>query len=222
MVKVNVKFDQGTPQYACSSCCSCSSEYGKSLCAVQNRGCCWYFPKFTLHEIHKMAKSEEGLKVLNSIMSNPQAEIYHYFIHVKGYFDEEGYINYLESGQSHSDKVADKSIFFRVCSFAKPGEGCTLPEKYRSYICNFYICEEIYRDLEKYNEFRNYIKERNNYVRWIEWENRSLELLLKEKKLSLVKNLQEIIELFKDIPLENYEFPELIPIELENEHSISA
>jgi hypothetical protein len=169
-----------------------------------------------------MVKSEEGLKILDRILNLPKVKVYNYYIHAKGYFDEIGYKKYLESEQAHQNDVEDKSIFFRACPFVKPGIGCTLSEKYRSYVCNFYICDEILRQVEKYDVFKDYIKERNNYVKWIEWENRSLEILLREKGLNLVNNFDEVISLLKDIPLENYEFPNLAPIEVIDEYSIGA
>lgn len=216
MVKVHLKFDQGIPQYACSSCNNCYSVFGKSLCSIKNRGCCWYFPKFTLHEIHKMVRSKEGQKTLYSVLSLPKIRIYNYYIHAIGHFDEVGYKRYLESEQIHHINVADKSIFFRTCPFVKSGVGCTLPKKYRSYVCNFYICDEIIKDVEKYDGFQNYIKERNSYIKWTQWENYSIEMLLREKGLNLVSNFDEVINLLENIPLENYEFPHLDPIEVVN------
>ena len=118
MVKVQLKFDQGNPQYDCSSCCNCQSIFGKSLCSIKNRGCCWYFPKFTLHEIHKMAIDKEGLSILNLIMNLPKVEVHNYYIHAIGYFDELGYKEYIiQSEEKDYANVRDKSIFFRACPF---------------------------------------------------------------------------------------------------------
>jgi hypothetical protein len=217
MVNLKVKLDQGVPQYCCNSCSNCQSIHGKSLCSIKNRGCCWYFPKFTLHEIHRMVKDDEGLKALGVILKLPEVKVYNYFIHSKGYFDERGYKKYLESEQAYDTDLPDKSIFFRACPFVESGIGCTLPEKYRSYICNFYICDEIAGELKGAEEFKRYIKERDSYVKWLEWENNSLEILLKEKKINLVSNFYEVINLLKDLPLENYEFPSLPPIERGND-----
>lgn len=222
MVKIYLKFDQDIPQYACSSCSNCSSVFGKSLCSIKDRGCCWYFPKFTLHDIHKMTKSEEGLKILDKILTLPEVKVYNYYIHAKGYFDEIGYKKYMESRQSNQYAVQDKSIFFRACPFIKPGSGCTLPVKYRSYVCNFYICDEILSEACKYDGFEAYLKERSSYVKWVEWENRSLEHLLEERGLNLVNNFHEIIGVLKDIPLDNYEFPQLKPIEIIAEYNVGA
>jgi hypothetical protein len=209
MIEIALKLDEGSPQYGCSSCSDCKSIYGKSLYSIENRGCCWYFPKFTLYDIHKMVSGKDGLKILNNIRSLPKVEIYNYYIHAKGYFDEVGYKKYIKTSQVYDDEVKDKSIFFRQCPFVTPGVGCTLPKRYRSYICNFFICDEISKKAEKYDEFKEYIKERNSYARWIEWENHSLEAFFIDKKLNLVNNFQEIISILKDMPLMEYEFKSL-------------
>lgn len=212
MIKIDLKLDQGIPQYGCSSCSNCQSIFGKSLCSVKNRGCCWYFPKFTLYEIHKMVKGKNGLETLKDILSLPKVKIYYYYIHAKGYFDEVGYKKYIKTGYLYDTDIKDESIFFRACPFVRQGEGCTIPSRYRSYVCNFFICDEIVKKAEKYDEFNNYVKERNNYVRWIEWENVSLENFLMEKKLNLVNNFDEIIDILKNIPLRECEFRRLKPL----------
>lgn len=222
MVNLNLKFDQGVPQYVSNSCSNCTSICGNSLCSIKNRGCCWYFPKFTLHEIHKMVKSKEGLEVLHSILRLPKVKICNYYIHAVGYFDEAGYKRFLEKEDFEEFDVKDKSIFFRACPFVEEGKGCTLPKRYRSYVCNFFICDEIKKTVEKHAMFNNYIKERNSYVKWIDWENNSLESLLKEHNINLVNNLNGVINLLKDIPLENYEFINLLPIDEENKFNIGA
>lgn len=214
MIKINLEIDQGIPQYGCSSCWNCQSDFGKSLCSVKNRGCCWYFPKFSMYEIHKMVKTEEGLETLKKIINLPKTKIHNYYIHAEGYFDESGYNDYINNQYEYDTKVNDKTIFFRECPFVEVGEGCTLPKRYRSYVCNFFICEDILIKAEKYEEFKNYIYERNSYSRWIEWENTSLEALFMEQKLNLVNNFDKIISILKDMPLREYEFSNLEPIEI--------
>lgn len=209
MLKIDLRFDKGIPQYVCSLCTSCTSAFGKSLCSVKNRGCCWYFPKFTLHEIHKMSKSQEGLDVLKKVMSVPNKKVYHYYIHAIGYFDEADYKKYIKSEQSQKDDVRDKTMFFRACPFVKEGTGCTIPSKYRSYICNFFICDEVTRAVKNCNIYKEYIKERSSYVRWIKWENYSNEMLLQNYGINLMNNFDDVIQVFEDVPLELYEFEKL-------------
>lgn len=217
MEKISLKYDCGIPQYSCSSCCNCSSSFGISLCSVKNRGCCWYFPKFTLYEIHKLVKSEEGLEILQRILKLPNVKVYNYYIHAKGHFDEEGYNNFKNSVESLDEKYSkhDETIFFRTCPFVEEGIGCTLPAKYRSYICNFFICDEIINKLKDNNEYLKYEKERDSYVRWINWENTSLQVILEEKHINLIDNFYEVIKILKEVPLEHYEFANLEEVEFE-------
>lgn len=215
MIKIDLKIDQGVPQYGCSSCYNCKSEFGKSLCEIKNRGCCSYFPKFNLYDIHKMVKEEEGIETLTRILSLPKVEIKNYYIHAKGFFDEEGYKNYNNSGKLSKFKVRDKTIFFRACPFVKSGEGCTIKPKYRSYVCNFFICEEVVNQVKDDERFKRYEAERDRYVKWITWENNSLEYYFASEKLNLINNFQEIIDILKEMPLREYEYEPLEAIEID-------
>lgn len=222
MTKLHLKLEQGVPQYVCSSCCNCNSILGKSYCSIKNRGCCWYFPKFILHDLHKMVKSEEGLSILNKVLSLPNVKINNYYIQAKGYFDEPGYKIYLKNEYNENEDVRDKSIFFRACPFVLPGAGCTLPVKYRTYICNLFICEDVIKDLEENEILRVYMRERDRYVKWIEWENQSLEILLREKGLNLKDHFDEVVALLSETELDRYEFPDLTPIGPVDEFFIGA
>ena len=256
MERICFSNNEGIPQYSCSTCYRCNSIFGKSLCEIKKRGCCWYYPKFTLYEIHKMVKDKDGLATLNKILNLPNTIIYNYYIHCKGFFDSESYELFVNSNGTSSLKFAtdfeikevnesiikeenlhtyeeydiqevnslekpkvikDVSMFFRACPFIEPGKGCSLDIKYRSFICNFFICDEITEKLDNNSEFKRYIEERDNYIRWIEWENSSLESLLRQQKLNLVNNLNEVIETLKGINLNEYNFPELNDIHLELE-----
>lgn len=222
MVKIELKFAAGIPQYTCSSCGRCGSVFARSLCAIKNRGCCFYFPKFTLVEIHRMSKSSEGLKVLNNLLKLPGVKVYNYYIHATGYFDSAAYKRYLQSGQISQYKVRDKSIFFKVCPFVKPGKGCTLPPQYRNFICNSFICDEVVERVQECSAFRYYKDERVNYADWVQWENDSLRMQLEEKKLDLVDDLDGVIATLKGTPLRNYMFPDLPPLEVAEQYGIGA
>lgn len=215
MAKIYVDFDNGIPRYACNSCSSCNSLFGVSLCHIKNRGCCWYYPKFNLLDIQRMSKSIEGLSVLDKIVKNPGTIIYNYYIHAKGFFDKEGYTAYIKSGNMlEPDRVKDQTIFFRACPFVKDGLGCTLPPRYRSLICNFFICDEILNTFK--DSIEPYIKERSSYSRWEEWENIGLTSVLKDKGLNLVDDFNEAISLLQSLPLDEYVFPKLDPIGFED------
>lgn len=217
MTKIYVELDHSVPRYACTSCSSCNSLIGKSLCKVKNRGCCWYFPKFTLVDIQRMSKTPDGLKVLNKILSNPGTQIYNYYIHAKGFFDEAEYEKYMESGmQLEGDYIEDHTIFFRGCPFVKPGKGCTLPPRYRTFVCNFFICREIIEAAQCHEMFQRYDEERLRYSRWLDWENESLKYILSEDNLALQSNFAETIKKLQELDLSMYEFPYLEPMVLDD------
>jgi len=169
-----------------------------------------------------MSKTHEGLKILSKIRNMPGTEIYHYYIHAKGYFDENEYNRFMQSGQASEFELEDKTIFFRACPFVKPGKGCTLPVKYRHYVCNVFICNEVIERAAEPELFQKYKDECSSYVRWMKWENDSLEMLLKEKGINLKENFEEVIEFLKDIPIEYYEFPLLPEIIIESGFSLGA
>ena len=161
-----------------------------------------------------MVKDKEGKKILDNIMKLPGVKIYNYYIHVKGFFDEKGYNEYLNSYEAYEDEMNDKSIYFRACPFVRDGEGCSLPAKYRSYVCNFYICDEVIDKIGEDKSYKEYIKERDSYVKWLEWENEGLEAILKEKGINLINNFNKVIEVLEEIEEEDYEFVNLSKIEI--------
>jgi hypothetical protein len=223
MGKISVEFDQNVPRYACTSCFNCTSIMGESLCKVKNRGCCWYFPKFTLVEIHRMSKTLEGLQTLDTVMKSPGSVVYQYYIHSKGYFDKEGYDKYLSTEYDLRENIPkDSTIFFRACPFIKEGEGCTLPPKFRSYICNFFICDEVIKEVSSTNNYKKYVNECTSYSRWVDWENSSLERVLIDNKVNLVSNFSKTIEILQSIPLSEYEFASLEPVEYEDSYYLGA
>ena len=91
---------------------------------------------------------------------------------------------------------------------------CPLLYTNTTYICNFFLCDEITDNLIEESTFKKYKEERDNYIRWIEWENSSLESLLRHKNINLVKNFNDVINLLKEIEINEYEFPNLDEINI--------
>lgn len=187
---------------------------GKNLYGIENRGCCHYFPEFTLADIHRMVHFAGGLKALKTILGNPGTVINSYNIYAKGYFDEKGYKNYIESGNLlETGPLRDHTIFFRSCPFVEPGVGCILMPRFRTTVCNFFICREILERPDLQYEFKSYIEERSRYSRWIYRESAELQHLLAEKGVSLTSDFDMALKMLASIPLNIYEFPELPPVE---------
>lgn len=219
MIKLNVNFDENVPIYTCTNCSNCTSLFGKSLSSITNRGCCFYFPKFNLLDIHKMSKSYVGLNVLSRIISNKNTEIFHYYIHAKGTFDKKRYYDFISNisnkdfiNSCKSKNIEDMTIFFRTCPFVKSNYGCTLPQKFRSPICNFFICKEVKEALDS-DTIKIYEQESINYWHWYDWENKGLECLLKEQQINLKNNLYECLKTLRDLPFYEYNFPKLPSID---------
>lgn len=214
MGKVFVDEDCGVPQLGCTDCGKCSSLMGRSLCSIKDRGCCHYFPEFNLAEIHRIVKLPGGMDVLDIILGHPGATVYNYYIHVKGSFDQQGYEEYLQKGELlETGSIRDHTIFFRSCPFVKPREGCSFPPRFRTTVCNFFLCVEILENPEYQLQFREYMEERTRYSRWIYRESTELQHILMEQGVNLVTDFSRCMELLRGLPLNEYEFPRLPAVE---------
>ncbi|NTV89769.1 MAG: hypothetical protein HGA22_05325 [Clostridiales bacterium] len=176
MGKLYIDNDNGIPQIGCTECGKCDSLMGKSLDGIMERGCCHYFPEFNLAEIHRMLHLPGGREVLDDILTYPRTEINNYSIHSKGVFYEDEYEDYLAGGAMlETGAIKDHTIFFRTCPFVVPGSGCTFPVRFRTTVCNFFICSEITERPDKKQEIEQYIEERSRYSRWIHRESNELQ-----------------------------------------------
>ena len=106
-----------------------------------------------------------------------------------------------------TEMLPDTSVFFKTCPFVRSGSGCTLPPRYRSYVCNFFLCREILENPEYKDKLEPYVRERNNYVRFLEWENNQLFTAMNEEGLSFRKNLDGAIEFLKNLEIKPIRFP---------------
>lgn len=224
MTTISLKLKDNTPQYSLDKCFSCESLEGISYCEVQNRGCCFYYPKFSLLDLQKMCRTQEGMETISKILNSHGTRIYKYYIHCIGNFDEKKYKNFLENNLFTNEELSfpDKTIFFRTCPFVVPGEGCSIPSQYRTNVCNFFICKSIYGNLSECSGFKNYIKERNSYIRWCDWENEGLISLLTDEGINLLTNFDKCIELLKSQPLNLYDFPTISPVSINLNSTLSG
>jgi hypothetical protein len=209
-----IESDFGVPRIVCTDCGKCDSVMGKSLCSIVNRGCCHYFPEFSLADIHRMVVQPGGMDALNTILGNPGTIVNNYNIYARGYFDKAGYEAYLNSGNLlDTGTIKDHTIFFRACPFVEPGSGCMLPPRFRTTVCNFFICSEVIGKPEFKKEFDVYIDERTRYSRWMYRESTELQHILTEHGINLSTNFQGTLEVLKGLSLNLYEFPALAPVE---------
>jgi len=223
MTFIYIDFDNGVPRLAYTGCYRCSSLIGVSLCKTKNRGCCYYFPKFYPVEIQRMCHSEDGMALLNNIISMPDAVIYDDHILVRGSYDIILHQKMLKDGLvSSNENVKDTSVFFRTCPFVRPGMGCTLPPRYRSYVCNFFMCSEIIDNPNYKDRLEPYIRERENYVRFLEWENNQLIMAMREEDITFVKDFGAAAAFLKDTEINQYDFPKLDPVTIHDDNTIGA
>ncbi len=212
MGNIFIFFDMGVPQIGCTDCGSCNSIMGKSLCETDKRGCCHYFPEFTLVDIQRMAVLEGGRKALDTILSYPGTKINRFNLYSTGHFDKAAYENYIASGELlETGDIRDHTIFFRTCPFVVPGKGCRLPARFRTTVCNFFICSEILDNVTDSEMLEEYMKERSRYTRWVYRESGILQHLLEEKGLDLVSDLTGTINMLAELYEDSYDFPILDP-----------
>ncbi len=212
MGNIYLSIDMGVPQIGCTDCSKCSSLMGKSLCVTKNRGCCHYFPEFSLLELQRMAILEGGKKALDTILSKPGTVVNNYSIYAKGSFDSDSYNAYISSGHYlETGNIKDHTIFYRTCPMVEPGKGCTLPPRFRTTVCNFFICQEIIGRHE--HLFKDLLEERSRYARWVYRENGILQHILSEEGLDFKTDFNASIELLAQMEHSYYDFPSFSPIE---------
>ena len=213
MGNIFIDYDLGVPQIKCTDCGKCSSIIGKSLYGVTDRGCCHYFPEFTLVDIQRMAVMEGGKEALETILSEPGTTVNPFNIYSKGYFDKTAYDRYISSGNLlKTGSIRDHTIFFRSCPFVAPGMGCKLPPRFRTTVCNFFVCSEILERPDLQDLFTEYLEERSRYSRWVYRESSVLAHILTDNGLNLVSGFDAAIELLAGIEQNYYEFPALEPV----------
>lgn len=213
MGNIRIQYDCGVPRITCTDCSNCGSIMGKSLCGIENRGCCHHFPEFTLADIQRMVHFPGGLMALKTILGNPGTVINSYNIYAKGYFDQKSYESYIEAGNLiEAGPLRDHAKFFSVCAFVEPSHGCTLPPCFRTAVCNFFICGEVLEKPENQEEIKPYLEERSRYSRWIYRESAQLQHLLVKGGISLISDFDSALKLLVEIPLNTYDFPELPPV----------
>jgi hypothetical protein len=213
MGNIYIFFDMGVPQIGCTECGKCSSIMGKSLCSIDNRGCCHYFPEFTLVDIQRMAVLEGGKKALDIILSNPGTVVNRFSIYSKGQFDKEAYDRYITSGELlDTGSIKDHTIFFRTCPYVIPGKGCSFPARFRTTVCNLFLCQEILDSVESREIYDELMRERSRYSRWVYRESGILQHILESMGLDLIRDFSASVNALADLDLSIYQFPLLDPI----------
>lgn len=215
----SVFFEQSgnTPRFGCTDCMACQSVIGTSLNAVQMRGCCMYFPEFSLVDIRNMVTAEGGSEVLSRILAHPGSEIHPFRIRVKGSFDEAGHAAYRQDEPlPGSEEIRDDTVFFRTCPFVVSGVGCSIPLAFRTVVCNFFVCRELWDRAEDPSLAETYRRELERYSSWLHRECLSFQHLFEEYGVDLLHNRDTALRLLREADYHGYGFPPLPPLTLKD------
>ncbi|MCX7695358.1 MAG: hypothetical protein N2Z71_06610, partial [Caloramator sp.] len=175
-------FEDNIPLFRCSLCGKCDGFIESKSLINKNRGCCWYYPKYTLMDIKNILAigKEDFVKRLKTLEN---VYISSFYLEVRGFFDEEGY--YKANIEEKSD--FDSKLFFRLCPFWQEN-GCKIDFKLRPHPCNLYLCREV---IELCNEdYREFSKERRDYFSYMNYFNELLKRELIENRLDLLKDFE--------------------------------
>lgn len=205
MFCLSYHFEDNIPLFRCGLCGKCEGFLeSKSLIHIKNRGCCWYFPKYTLMDIKNILQLNRR-DFIYEISKYKNTKISSFYIEVNGYFDEEGFKNY----QGKED--FDTKLFFRLCPFI--GEnGCSIDYKLRPHPCNLYLCREVIEFCKE--QYDIYSRERRDYYSYMNYYNEVIKARLKEEKLDLISNFDMSIKLIEEIEVPKFEARNLKPINI--------
>lgn len=205
MYKLEYNFDHNTPLFRSNFCGNCSGFIeSTSYASVKNRGCCWYFPKYTLMDIKNIINSRKKSFVYE-LLNMKNCKITHYYIIAEGEFNKEEYHNYLESDLNY-DSDFDNKLFFRLCPFAT-SKGCSIDFTLRPHPCNLYLCREILSMCG--DAYKEYSKERRDYYSYMNYFSETLKYALIEEEVDLLNNPLKAIEV-----IEKADIPAFLPREL--------
>lgn len=195
-------FEDNIPLFRCSICGKCEGFIESKSFINKNRGCCWYFPKYTLMDIKNIISigREDFIRKLKKL---DNVYISSFYLEVRGYFDEEGF-NKMDFDEEFD---FDVKLFFRLCPFWQEN-GCKIDYKLRPHPCNLYLCREVIELCKQsYSEFS---KERKDYFSYMNYFNELLKRELIEKNLDLLKDFEATLKFIK-----KYEVPKFEPRQIE-------
>lgn len=196
MFTLSYEFRNNIPVFHCNICGNCVN-FLESISYIDiNRGCCWYFPKYTLMDIKNIINIGK-IDFIYSLLKNPSSTISQYFIQVRGFYDKNKYKFYSESNLPNSN--FDSKLFFKACPFIEK-TGCTMDFQLRPHPCNLYLCREIIQECGKL--YKQYSIERKDYYSYCNYFNESLKYELINEHTDLLKDKAKSLNILKaaDIP----------------------
>lgn len=211
MHQLKYVFENNIPLFSCNFCGNCNGFIeSKSLIHIKNRGCCWYFPKYTLMDIRNILIQDRE-DFIHNLFSMNNTKVSNYHIEVNGFFDKEGYEKYEDSEEF------DTKLFFRVCPFFNKN-GCGIDFKLRPHPCNLYLCREVI-ELAK-EEYKLYSKERIDYYSYMNYYNEQIKQDLRAKRVDLLSNYKLVLDLLREYNIPQFEPRKLSVINLNRNKAV--
>lgn len=211
MFNLSYEFKNNIPLFKCTYCGKCYSCIESKNFFYINRGCCWYFPKYTLVDIKNILNLGKKDFILN-LFNMPNAYILQYSIIIQGIFDYDKYEEYknknycLDACEDNTINSFNTKLFFKLCPFFK-NNGCSLDYSLRPHPCNLYLCRDVI-DL-CYDYYKNYSRERKDYFAYCNYFNESIKYLLIDNRVNFLTNLNKSLNL-----IENFDMPSFKPCTL--------
>ncbi|MFL0249315.1 hypothetical protein ACJDT4_02690 [Clostridium neuense] len=203
---ISYEVTNNTPIFKCSFCKNCTSMEGTNMLGIK-RGCCFYFPKYSLVDIKNIIKFKKDF--LFNLITKKNVIIHDYFIEVKGTFDKTAYNNFWEN-HTEDDLLKygdfDTSLFFKKCFFITP-KGCSIDFRLRPHQCNLYLCRKLSKS-SKYLR-KNYSRERKDYFAYCNYIDITLSQYLKDNLLTLKNNFKQSVNFLEKIKIDNFFFSKL-------------
>lgn len=200
-----------TPIFKCSFCKNCTSMESTNMLGIK-RGCCFYFPKYSLMDIKNIISFKKDF--LFKLIANENVITHDYFIEVKGTFDKTAYINFLKnSTEEELSKYGnfDKTLFFKKCFFIT-SKGCSIDFRLRPHQCNLYLCRKLAENHD--HMCQKYSRERKDYFAYCNYINIMLTEYLEDEHLTLKGNFKQSVNFLEKIDIDNFSFSKLENLKL--------
>jgi len=209
--RISYEVTNNTPIFKCSFCKNCTSMESTNMLGIK-RGCCFYFPKYSLIDIKNIIKFKKDF--LFKLITKKNVVTHDYFIEVKGTFDKTAYNNFLET--SNEDELLkygdfDTKLFFKKCFFITP-TGCSIDFRLRPHQCNLYLCRKLVKNSNSLSS--KYSRERKDYFAYCNYINVILTQYFKENLLSLKNNFKQSVNFLEKIKIDNFFFSKLQNLKL--------
>lgn len=205
MFSLSYEFHNNIPVFKSNFCGKCSGVLeSTSLINETMRGCCWYFPKYTLVDIKNIV-SHGRIDFIYSLLRLQNSHISQYFIEVIGRFDNQSFLNYSHTTENNKD--FDNKLFFRLCPFCG-FHGCSIDFSLRPHPCNLYLCRTMIENCKE--SYLPFSKERKDYYSYCNYFNESIKQELKYNSIDLITNPDASLSV-----IDSFEMPAFEPRKLD-------